>query len=873
MNAPPESHERMVEEFAFRCPLPNGLHARPASLLSEAATRCVGSVMLTNLRSGAAANAKSVLALIAIDVREGDDCRLACEGPEALEALGRLRTFIERVLPRREEMLSSPAVAAGTALPRLLRDQGGRIRRGTIICTGIAEGVVVFTGGVAWPSDRDLAAGASSGEEEREARAAIAVVRDRLASRLEAAGSNAEAGVLRAHLAIARDVGLQDEISAGVGNGLSAARAIRDATASFAERLRKTGSRYVQERAVDVEDVGFELLAAAGIATQRNDRIELSGPSIVAGDDLTPRQLLSLDRGRLAGLVLAHASPTSHAMILARSFGIPTLTDVTDLRAPLVPGDQVLVDATLGILIPEITPGVRRHYDRARMQAARRREVLARCASRTAVTRDGARLEVAANVASPEEIGPAIARGADGIGLFRTEMLFLDRDAAPDEEEQVEIYARAIREGPGKPILVRTFDIGGDKPVPYLPGAREANPFLGYRGARLYPEHAPLLRIQVRAILRAAATAGRSPGAEVGASSKPGGSSGPRGLSILLPMITTVEEVRFVRNEIAAVRGELASAGIDHDSDVPVGVMIEVPSAALLIDRLAREVDFFSIGTNDLLQYFLAADRSSERVSHLYRTRHPAFLRLLERIVGEAHRHDRWVGLCGEMAGDPGELPLLLGLGLDEISVAAPGILALKNAVSESSSAACRSLLERAMEASTLAEVDALVERHHRDGESRSLFDPDLVIHASAARSREEAIAEIVDALHAAGRTDRPDEVEEAIVAREAAYSTGFGHGFAIPHCKTDAVLAGSIAILRLEDPIAWGLEDAEPVRCVILLAARATGERGSQMQVFSKLARNLMREEFRGRILAAADGEDLLACLTRELAVESSGS
>ncbi len=581
-----------------------------------------------------------------------------------------------------------------------------------------------------------------------------------------------------------------------------------------------------------------------------SDAIELGSPSIVAADNLTPRQVLSIDRTHLQAFVLENAATTSHAMILARSFGIPTLTGVEDLRANLIAGREAIVDANLGIVIPEVSESVRLHYLRDRRRHARREQSSARASSGVATTRDGRKLEVGANVATAEEVHPAVARGADGIGLFRTEMLYMDRDEAPGEEEQFTIYARAARDAGDRTILVRTFDIGGDKPVPYLHLPQETNPFLGYRGVRIYPEHLELLRAQLRAILRASALGH---------------------LGLLLPMISTVEEVRWVRAEIESIRGELGAAGIRFDPKLRVGIMVEVPATAFLVDRFASEVDFLSIGTNDLLQYFSAVDRTSDRVGGLYRTRHPAFLRLLSKIADDAKRHGLWVGMCGEMAGDRANLPLLLGLGLDEISVAAPEIQALKAEIARSLQSECRSVLEAAAACEDVAAVDALLARHRRRGAAESLLDAELVVLDSAAATKDEAIEELIDALYCAGRTDRPAALEDAVWAREEVYSTGLGHGFAIPHCKSDAIAANSIAVARLRRPLPWGAVDDEPVSCAILLAVRESDTDGVHMKVFSKLARRLMHEDFRGRMLAASDREAVLACLAEELGLAES--
>jgi fructose-specific PTS system IIA-like component len=321
-----------------------------------------------------------------------------------------------------------------------------------------------------------------------------------------------------------------------------------------------------------------------------------------------------------------------------------------------------------------------------------------------------------------------------------------------------------------------------------------------------------------------------------------------------------------VRARVAEAQAELAADGVAFDRDMRVGVMVEVPSAAFVIDQLAAEVDFFSIGTNDLTQYFLAVDRDSDRVAALYSPRHPAFLRFLVKIVDDARRAGRWVGMCGEMARSASNLPLLVGLGLDEISAAAPEIPRLKAAIAQLATADCRAVLERALACRNVAEVDEALAAFRAGAAGGGLLDRETVIVGSDAACKEEAIQEIVDAFYVAGRTESPRAVEQAVWAREETYSTGLGHGFAVPHCKTDAVAANSIGVLRLARPVDWGSVDGQPVECVILMAIRETDLGESHMRVFAQLARRLMDGEFRQRLLAAPDGDAVLDCLAEEL-------
>jgi fructose-specific PTS system IIA-like component len=834
-------------EYAFECPLTYGLHARPASRLAEVASRFTADVTLANARTAAAANAKSALAIVAIDARHGDPCRLRCAGADAAAAHAALREFILTVLPGCDEPLPEVAAEGAVALPRVLRHAGVRWYPGTPVCAGVGRGAVTFLTSSTLPTDLAHLGAGSHAQEREKVRRAIAAVCATLEARLAARPSPVAAGILGAHLSIASDVALAERILQSVARGQSAGQAILAAAAFFTSRLTAAESLYVRERAIDVEDISLQLLEQIYGEHFRTADVRLTRPAVVVAETLAPRQLLALDRRFLKALVLERAGTTSHAVVLARAFDIPMLTGVAEVRSRLAEGLEVVIDADLGVVITEVGAPVTRYYEREERRRRRRQERLARHALGPAVTRDGQRLEVAANVGTAEELVPAFAQGADAIGLFRTEMLFLDRAAAPSEDEQFAVYADAARVAGGRPVLLRTIDIGGDKPVPYLDLPREANPYLGCRGVRLYPRHRDVFVTQLRAILRASAF-GR--------------------LWIMIPMVSEPDEVRWVKARLAEARAELASAGVAFDPDVPLGIMVEVPSVAFLLDQLGPDVDFLSIGTNDLTQYLFAADRDNDRVSGLHSPRHPACLRLLAKIAGEARARGCWLGLCGEMAASPFDLPLLLGLGLDEISTSAPGIPALKSAVAQHSAADCRAVLERALACRNVAEVEGVLAAFQAEVATVGLLDRDLIALGSDSESKAEAIQEIVDALYAAGRTDRPLAVEEAVWARESTYSTGLGNGFAVPHCRTDAVSANSVALVRLARPVEWGSADARPVECVILLAVREADPDDTHLKIFSKLARSLMHDEFRARLLAAPDADAVLGCLAEELGI-----
>jgi fructose-specific PTS system IIA-like component len=636
-----------------------------------------------------------------------------------------------------------------------------------------------------------------------------------------------------------------EKLTAQVASGKTAAQAIVEAGEFFIDLLGHSENEYVRQRAADIEEICLQLLEEVG-ATAPVPAVELREPSVLVAETLGPQQLLQMDRGRLKALVLEHSATTSHVAILARSLGIPTL-GVRSARLTLVPGREVVVDANRGFLIPQVTPAVVRFYEREQRTLTRRNELRWRHVNQTAITLDGERLEVAANASSGEESALAFGNGADGIGLFRTEMIFLGREGAPNEEEQYAIYSEVVRSANARPVIIRTFDIGGDKKVPYLNLPREENPFLGYRGVRVYNEHRDLLQSQLRAILRAS---------ELG------------NVQIMAPMVATTAEIIFFKAAVDRAKLDLRERGIRYRPDIRIGMMVEIPATAFFLEELCEEADFFSIGTNDLAQYFFAADRSNPKVSSHFSVRHPAFLRLLDQIVEKIHEHRKWVGICGEMAAHLQNLPLLLGLGLDEISVPAAEVHDFKRTVGNLNSERCVEALDQALACRNSEEVDDLLAANRVDTVPQALLSDELIVLDSASHSKEEVIQEMVDAFYISGRTEDRHSLEEALWAREAIGSTSVGYGFAIPHCKSDAVSANSISVLRLNEPVDWDSGSGDLVSMVVLLALRESDAGNTHMQIFSSLARKLMNDDFRQHLLRTPTSHALKEYLGTQLGI-----
>lgn len=833
-------------QFVFSCPLASGLHARPASSLAEVANQFAAETTLTNLRNGLTANAKSVLGIISADVRHGDRCSLEVSGPDEHAAQVALRRFVEEALPRCDVPLAGVTDKnSSSKLPRALQTTKATCIFGTPVSRGLAQGKVVILRRMTLPQELKTDPALSLQHELEKIKDALSAVRERIGEKLKYSITPTGTAVLQADLAMAGDVFLVQKLNEQIQHGKSAAQAVVETGEFFIDLLGHSENEYIRQRSADIEEICLQLLEEVNGTRPTASNVELREPSVLVAEMLGPQQLLELDRRWLKALVLEQSATTSHAAILARSLGIPTLAGVRNARLALKPGSEAIVDANRGFVIPQITPADQRFYKREQETLERRKESWAERAAKSATTADGNAIEVAANVSSGEELSLALANGADGVGLFRTEMIYLGREDAPSEEEQYAIYSEAARVAGSKPVIIRTFDIGGDKKVPYLNLPHEENPFLGYRGARIYGEYRDLLQSQLRAILRAS-TAGN--------------------LQIMAPMISSLEEITKFKAEIALAKHDLLGKGVDFRSDLKIGMMIEVPSAAFILEQLAAEVDFFSIGTNDLAQYFFAADRGNPKISSLFSVRHPSFLRLLEQIVEQIHHGGKWVGVCGEMAADVRSLPFLLGLGVDEISVPAAEVHDLERAVANLRTADCISLLDEALACKDGKEVEDLLAAETFRAPSRSLLTDELVMLGSASLNKEEVIQEMVDALYISSRTDDRQSLEDALWAREAMSSTSLGYGFAIPHCKTDAVTANSICVLRLKQPIFWDAGSSDPVNMIVLLALRESDVANTHMQVFSSLARKLINDDFRQHLLKASTAREVTSYLAFQL-------
>ncbi|MFM1654065.1 phosphoenolpyruvate--protein phosphotransferase [Brevibacillus sp. B_LB10_24] len=471
-----------------------------------------------------------------------------------------------------------------------------------------------------------------------------------------------ESAIFASHIMILEDPTLSDEIENEIKtDNKNAVWATNHVFMGHAAIFAALDDDYMRERAADLKDIGNRVLKhLLGIHSSGLD--DVTKPVILVANDLTPSQTARLDKQLIKGIITEIGGPTSHSAILARNLQIPAVVGCANLMQQLDQDSTIALDGFTGEVTLNPSSDLAEEYQNKQKAYLERMEFLRESASRLAETKDGKRIEVAANIGKPENVKAVLDNGGEGIGLFRSEFLFLERSTMPSEEEQYTAYAQVAKEMDGRPVIIRTLDIGGDKQVDYLPIGHELNPFLGFRAIRLCLAEKDLFKIQLRAILRA---------------------SSYGKLRIMFPMIATEAELLEAMAVLDEAKAELRGQNIPFDEAIEVGIMIEIPSAALISDILAKHVDFFSIGSNDLIQYTFAADRMNEKVGYLYDPGHTAILRLIQLVVENAHREGKWVGVCGEMAGDPVFAKELIGVGVDELSMTATLIPQMKYEIAQ----------------------------------------------------------------------------------------------------------------------------------------------------------------------------------------------
>ena len=500
-----------------------------------------------------------------------------------------------------------------------------------------------------------------------------------------------EAQVFDAHLMVLSDPELIGQVKDNItSNKVNAESALKEVTDMFISIFAgMEDNPYMQERAADIRDVSKRILAHL-LGVKIPSPATIKDEVIIVAADLTPSDTAQLNRQYVKAFVTDIGGRTSHSAIMARSLEIPAIVGTKEVTSIAKDGDIIIVDGLSGeVFLNPSEEVVAEYRAKAEAFAAQQAEWEKLKDSKT-YTKDGHQVELAANIGTPKDLEGVVNNGAEGVGLYRTEFLYMDSHEMPTEEDQFEAYKAVLEGMNGKPVVVRTMDIGGDKELPYLPLPHEMNPFLGYRAIRISLNEPEMFRTQLRALLRASVY-GK--------------------LRIMFPMIATLNDFRGAKALLEEEKAKLIAEGVAVSDDIQVGIMIEIPAAAVLAHQFAKEVDFFSIGTNDLIQYTMAADRMNERVSYLYQPYNPSILTLIKHVIDSAHKEGKWAGMCGEMAGDQTAVPLLVGLGLDEFSMSASSVLKTRSLIAKLTLSDMQALADKAInECATVEEVEALVE-------------------------------------------------------------------------------------------------------------------------------------------------------------------
>ncbi|MCL5099043.1 MAG: phosphoenolpyruvate--protein phosphotransferase [Candidatus Omnitrophica bacterium] len=519
----------------------------------------------------------------------------------------------------------------------------------------------------------------------------------------EAMGAQ-EAGIFEAHLLVLEDQTILDEVTRRITQEkINAEFAFQEVADKYFATLSAIDDEYLRERAKDLRDVAGRILNNLVGQQGGSDLRNLTQPCIIVSDDLTPSTTAFLDRNMVLGFATDVGSKTSHTAILARSLHIPAVVGMQDVTRQLQTGQYILLDGFNGLLILNPTEQTLFEYGQVVRKQVSLAERLQEVKDLPAITLDGHQVILSANLERVEDTAEVKAGGAEGVGLYRTEFLFINRDSVPEEEEQYQAYRAIATALKPQPVVIRTLDIGGDKFMSHLQIPKEINPSLGWRAIRFCLHERAVFRRQVRAILRASVEGN---------------------VKMMFPLISGLEELRQANAFVEECAAELRAENVPMNPDLETGVMIEVPSAVLIAENLAKYVDFFSIGTNDLIQYTLAVDRLNEKIAHLYEPTHPAIVRLIKLTVDAAHRNSIWVGLCGEMAGDITLVPLLLGLGVDELSVAVPLVPQVKYLIRRLKISDARSLAQFAINCDSATEIQAKSEALVRSAAPRLFEEP-----------------------------------------------------------------------------------------------------------------------------------------------------
>lgn len=662
-------------------PNPVGMHARPAAVLANLAKKYQSTIRLQ--KGEKEANVRSVVGIMGLEIGYRDTVRLIAEGPDAAAAIANLSAEMRSGLG---EEGAKPAPALASIAQSDITEPAPRPRsEDPNIILGVAASPGVAVGNTYRMTHQEIHVSEKAENPNQERRSLEKAIQqaklevEALRAKVHGQRDAGKAAIFAAHLELLEDPELIDTATSAIDKGCSAAYAWKQSYTQQAEHLSKLKNELLAARANDLRDVGervLRILTGSAVET-----VTYPDHCILLAEDLTPSDTATMDRSKVLGFCTVGGGATSHVSILARSMDIPAIAGTEPRILDLPNGTPVILDGSKGILRLHPSPAEMERVRQYQIRFKARREQELAAADAPAITTDSYRVEVVANISSVEDAEKTVSLGGEGVGLLRSEFIFMDRPSAPTEDEQAEMYERVASVLGDRPLIIRTLDVGGDKPLPYLPIPHEENPFLGERGVRIGFDRPEILRTQLRAILRASRTGN---------------------VKVMFPMIARMEEWRMAKGMLDE---ESQKLGIQP---ISAGIMVEIPATAVMADQFAREVDFFSVGTNDLTQYTLAMDRGHPKLAAFADALHPSVLKLIGMAAQAANQQGKWCGICGGVASDPQAVPILLGLGVKELSVSIPTIPSVKAQIRELSLAECQRLAEKAIALDTAADVRAL---------------------------------------------------------------------------------------------------------------------------------------------------------------------
>lgn len=830
----------MSKILKMSCEFNNGIHARPASFLAEFCQHFNSDIQIKRLDSYEFKNAKSAISIVGTNILYNDDFVvnvhgededvasknieeymngewLSCDDNNEQEAVNQDVNYLPEIFKATEQnYIKARSVVPGIAISSLERLKDSTLGKDYFL--GIDKGSI-----------QD-----EIGKFDKARSNAITELQSKLAN-----SDDNERKLIKFQIQFISDEEIKSKVYCQIYNGYPALEAINKVVDFYIDQFRNSTSEYIRQRDVDAYDIGYRLMSYIDEKIVELIKPVVDHECILLCKTLTPGQFLSLDKSKIKGLIISNIGETSHTIILAKAYGIPTLINVDDSLFFEAINTQVVLDGYLGICVYQVKDRIQTYYDHELTTYAKVKEINDQYIHDITYTKDQQRVEVAANIINAEECEAAFRNGAESIGLLRTEMMYIDSDTCPPKEEILNQINDVLSHTNGKPIIVRTLDIGGDKPAKYIDFGEESNPFLGYRGVRIYKDNYNIFKELIESLLLA---------------------KSQDNIKIMVPMISCLEEVVWFKNEIEKFKNE-----IKVNNKIEIGIMVEVPSIAFMLESCCKIVDFFSIGTNDLMQYFMAADRENSKISYLYNRYNPAFIKFLNYIISTVKKNGKWVGVCGELASDPDFSKLLVGMGVDELSVGCSSVPRVKRHVANLQGDKCRELLNSVIPLETSDEISSVVGETECGDSKHEIISKDNIHVGLDFIDKDSAIKYLVDNLYVNNLTKNKYSLEQDIWNREKTYSTDIGFGFAIPHTKSKNIEKTAISICKLSNPIKWGENEVS----IIIMLTIKDGENSAaneHMKIFSLLARKIMNSDFRDSLSACKSNADIETLMKESL-------